>query len=357
MQTLRTPADLAQAGLVADPAALDSVAARYDIAITPALLALIEHADDPIGRQFVPHPAEIAAAPDEHPDPTGDAAHSPVPGVVHRYPDRALLLPLATCPVYCRYCFRRERVGADGGVLTAAQLDAAFAYLAAQSGVREVILSGGDPLMLSPRRLAHIVGRLSAMPQIDTIRVHSRVPVAAPAMVTDALVAALETPRAMWLVIHANHAREISDAARAAIRRVLAAGIPVLSQSVLLAGVNDSAEALLDLFRTLLAARVKPYALHQLDAAPGTARFRVPLARGRALVQALRGKLSGTAMPHFLLDIPGGHGKVPVAASHAEPAADGWTVTDPQGGAHRLADPPESGYPRGVPETPGFSLP
>jgi lysine 2,3-aminomutase len=357
MRTLRTPEELAAAGLVADPAALAEVAARYDIAITPDLLALIDAPGDPIARQFVPHPDEAHAASDEHPDPTGDLAHSPLPGIVHRYPDRALLLPLKTCPVYCRYCFRRERVGADGGVLSEADLAAALAYLAAQTGIREVILSGGDPLMLSARRLGHIVRALSAMAHVESIRVHTRVPVAAPAMLTDTLLAALATPRAMWVVIHANHAREITLAVRDAVRKLLAAGIPVLSQSVLLRGVNDSTDALADLFRTLLAARVKPYALHQLDPAPGTARFRVPLAEGRALVQALRGKISGTAMPHYLLDIAGGAGKVPVAPSHAEPEPGGFRITAPDGKAHRLADPPESGYPPPPPESIGFPPP
>jgi lysine 2,3-aminomutase len=357
MRTLRTPAELAAAGLVDDPATLAAVAARYDIAISPDLLALIQAPDDPIARQVVPHPDEALAAPHEHPDPTGDLAHSPLRGIVHRYPDRALLLPLAACPVYCRYCFRRERVGSDGGVLGAAQLAAALAYLATQPGIREVILSGGDPLMLSPRRLGDIVRALSAMPHLESIRVHTRVPVAAPAMLTDALVAALETPKAMWVVIHANHAREITPAVQAAVRRLLAAGIPVLSQSVLLRGVNDSTGALADLFRALLAARVKPYALHQLDPAPGTARFHVPLAEGRALVQALRGRLSGTAMPHYLLDIPGGAGKVPVAPSHAEPTAGGWRITAPGGQTHRLADPPESGYPPPPTERTGFPPP
>jgi lysine 2,3-aminomutase len=370
MRTLRTPEQLARAGLVTNPAGLDAVAARYDIAVTPAIAALIATPDDPIGRQFIPHPDELLAAPDEMADPTGDAAHSPVPGVVHRYPDRALLTPLHACPVYCRYCFRRERVGADGGVLGDAALERALSYIAGRTELREVILTGGDPFMLSPRRLGAIVQALSAMPQLQAIRVHTRVPVAAPATVSEALVGALETEKAMWVVIHANHAREITADARAAVRRLLTAGIPVLAQSVLLRGVNDSVDALETLFRTLLAARVAPYALHQLDQAPGTARFRVPLAEGRALVQALRGRLSGTAIPHYLLDIPGGHGKVPVAPSHAEPdEAGGFRVTDRAGRVYRpgdgpdragppvLADPAESGYPPPPPERTGFPPP
>lgn len=337
-RTLKTVDDLRGAGLISDAAALHDVAQRYDIAITPTMAALIEAPDDPIARQFVPHADEAITRADEHPDPTGDAAHSPVPGIVHRYPDRALLTPLHACPVYCRYCFRRERVGADGGVLGEIELAAALDYIRATPALREVILTGGDPLMLSPRRLGAIVTALSEMPHVETLRIHSRVPVAAPDMVTDALVAACETQKAMWLVIHANHARELTDACRAAVARFTRAGIPVLSQSVLLAGVNDDGTTLEALFRALVAMRVKPYYLHHLDPAPGTARFRVPLARGRAIVRALRGKLTGLAHPTYVLDIQGGAGKVPVAASHAEPDGDGWTLSDPTGQPHRLPD-------------------
>lgn len=337
-RTLKTVDELHRAGLIADAAALRDVAARYDIAITPAMAALIAAPDDPIARQFVPHANEAITRADEHPDPTGDAAHSPVKGIVHRYPDRALLTPLHACPVYCRYCFRRERVGADGGVLSQAELAAALNYIRATPALREVILTGGDPLMLSPRRLAAIVNALSEIAHVETLRIHSRVPVAAPETVTDALLAACDTTKALWLVIHANHARELTDACRAAVARFTRAGIPVLSQSVLLAGVNDDEATLECLFRALVAMRVKPYYLHHLDPAPGTARFRVPLARGRAIVQALRGQLTGLAHPTYVLDIPGGAGKVPVAASHAERNGDAWTIADPTGHHHRLTD-------------------
>jgi lysine 2,3-aminomutase len=342
-RTLKTVDDLRSAGLIGDAAALRDVAARYDIAVTPTMAALIEAPDDPIARQFVPHADEAITRADEHPDPTGDAAHSPVKGIVHRYPDRALLTPLHACPVYCRYCFRRERVGAGGGVLSETELEAALDYIRATPGLREVILTGGDPLMLSPRRLGAIIAALSAVPQLETLRIHSRVPVAAPEMVTPALVAACDTPKAVWLVIHANHPRELTDACRATVVRFTRAGIPVLSQSVLLAGVNDDAAVLESLFRALVAMRVKPYYLHHLDPAPGTARFRVPLARGRAIVRALRGRLSGLAQPTYVLDIPGGAGKVPVAASHAEFDGDGWRLTDRAGASHRLAGDGESG--------------
>ena len=278
-RVLRDPKALLRAGLIAPDALADThaVAARYAIALTPAVRALIEQADDPIARQFIPDPAELVTAPHESVDPIADDALSPVKGVVHRYADRALLKPLLICPVYCRFCFRREHVGPDGGLLTEAELDAAYRWFAGHPAIREVILTGGDPLMLSPRRLGAIVAALSAIPHIETIRIHTRVPVADPERVNDALVAALETDRSVWVVVHANHAREFSAEARAALRRIQARAVPVLGQSVLLRGVNDSAEALEALFRAMIAARVKPYYLHQLDAAPGTARFHVPI--------------------------------------------------------------------------------
>ncbi len=317
--------------------ALAAVEARYAVAIPPALRALIAHPDDPIGRQFVPHPDELRTAAHERPDPIGDDALSPVRGIVHRYPDRALLKPLLICPTYCRFCFRREHVGPDGGLLTDAELATAYAWLAGHPAITEIILTGGDPLMLSPRRLAAIVAALSAIPHVATIRIHTRVPTADPARVTDALAAALRTERAMFVVLHANHARELTPDARAALRRIQAEAIPVLGQSVLLRGVNDTPDALEALLRALVAARVKPYYLHHLDPAPGTARFHVPIAEGQALLAGLRGRVTGLAWPTYVLDIPGGHGKVPIGPDWLDRTSGEEIVTDPQGGRHSLA--------------------
>jgi lysine 2,3-aminomutase len=331
--TLRDAASLLAAGLIAPAAVagIEATEARYAVAISPAMRALIQAPDDPIGRQFIPDFAELTTAAHESADPIGDDALSPVKGVVHRYPDRALLKPLLICPVYCRFCFRREHVGPDGGLLTDAELQAAYAWFTAHPAVTEVILTGGDPLMLSPRRLRGIVATLSAMPHVQTIRIHTRVPVADPERLTDDLAAAMETGRSLWLVVHANHAREFTPAADQALRRVRALGIPVLGQSVLLRGVNDSAEALEGLFRAMIAHRVKPYYLHQLDPAPGTARFHVPIKEGRALLEGLRGRVTGLAWPTYVLDIPGGHGKVPIGPDYRQ--ADG-SVRDIRGGIH-----------------------
>ncbi len=307
---------------------LDAVAQRYAVAIPDALQALIHHPDDPIGRQFIPHPDELHAAPHERPDPIGDDALSPVPGIVHRYADRALLKPLLICPTYCRFCFRREHVGPGGGLLTDAQLEGAFEWLRAHPAIREVILTGGDPLMLSGRRLGGILAALDAIPHVELLRIHTRVPIAEPARVSS-----LRTEKPLWLVVHVNHARELSPDAVASLRRIQEQGVPVLSQSVLLRGVNDSAEALEDLFRALLRAKVKPYYLHQLDPAPGTSRFHVPIAEGQAILRALRGRLTGLAWPTYVLDIPGGHGKVPIGPGYLE----GGVVRDPDGLPHPLA--------------------
>jgi len=318
---------------------LDQVGSRYAVAIPRALQELIESPDDPIGRQFIPSAQELDEAPGETADPTGDAAHAPVPGIVHRYPDRALLKPLLVCPTYCRFCFRKAHVGPDGGLLDTAALDAALAYLRDMTAIREVILTGGDPLMLSARRLGEILRALDAMPHIELVRIHTRVPVADPGLVTEALADALVTRTPLWLAVHANHAREFSPACLAALARIRARDVPLLGQSVLLRGVNDSAEALEALFRAMLRARIKPYYLHHLDAAPGTAHFRVPIAEGQRLLASLRGRISGMAFPTYMLDVPGGFGKVPVGPSYL----DGDTVRDPWGGAHALADAAPAG--------------
>jgi lysine 2,3-aminomutase len=313
-RTLRSADDILQSGLAPESAreALEAVAARYAIAIPPALQALIESPHDAIGLQFIPDAAELITAPHESADPIADEARSPIPGIVHRYPDRALLKPLFACPVYCRFCFRREQVGPDGGLLTAAQLSAAYAYIAAHSQIREVILTGGDPLILSPRRLREILQNLSAIPHVEVLRIHTRVPVADPALITDTLADALDISTPLFLAAHINHAREITPAVTTSLEKLQRRGIPILGQTVLLAGVNDSEQALADLFRAMLRSRIKPYYLHQLDAAPGTSRFHVSPERGREILANLRGHISGTALPTYVYDRPGGLGKIPL---------------------------------------------
>ena len=340
-RTLRSPEELADAGLIAPDRlpALSAVAARYAVALTPAMAALIDPADltDPIARQFLPSEAELDAAPGESADPIGDAAHSPVPGVVHRYPDRALLKVTHSCAVYCRFCFRREMVGPGGdSILSPAALDAALAYIAARREIWEVILTGGDPLMLSPRRLGAVMDRLAAIDHVKIVRFHTRVPVVDPDRITAGLARALRRPgKTSYVAIHANHPRELTAAARAACGRLADAGMPLLGQTVLLAGVNDDAATLEALMRAFVEARIKPYYLHHGDFAPGAGHFRTSLAAGQALMRALRGRVSGVAQPTYVLDIPGGYGKVPVGPGYLAGDLDGCVqVEDPWGRMH-----------------------
>jgi len=339
-RTLRSAADLAAAGLIAPTRAhaVDAAIATFNAALTPELADRIARDDpgDPIARQFVPDPAELVSDRADRSDPIGDAAHSPVPGIIHRHRDRALLLAHMACPAYCRYCFRRDNVGPEGGALDEAALEAAFAYLGAQRELNEVILSGGEPLMLSDRKLARILARLAGMDHLGWLRIHTRSPIVAPERITDALLAALAVAKPVYVVIHCNHARELSPNVRAALAKLAAAGVPLLAQTVLLKGVNDDTDTLSTLMRALVASRVKPYYLHHPDLARGTAHFRVAIEDGQRLVRALRARLSGLCQPCYVLDIPGGHGKVPIGPCYLEPAdAHGaYGVSDPAGGRH-----------------------
>ncbi len=338
--TLRSLDDLVAAGVLdgARAASLGGVAADFAIGVTPQVLAAMttrDPADDPVARQYLPTLEEATTAPEELHDPIGDHVHSPVKGIVHRYPDRVLLKALHACPVYCRFCFRREQVGPGGEALTPAETAAALDYVRQRPAISEVILTGGDPLMLSPRRLAAIVAALDAIPHVDVVRLHSRVPVTDSGRIDTALVDALRASRvAVYVAIHCNHANELDQPAIAALRRLSDAGIPLLAQTVLLRGVNDSVAALESLFRALVRHRVKPYYLHHPDLARGTGHFRVSIAEGQALVRALRGRLSGLAQPTYVLDIPGGFGKVPVGPSWIEGEGDALVVRDPAGNPH-----------------------
>ncbi len=342
--TLTRPEELIAAGLAApeQAAALAEVAARYSVAVPTDVAALIETPDDPIGRQFLPDPAELTLLPQERADPIGDDAHEAVRGLIHRYPDRALLKLTSVCPVYCRFCFRRERVGAGTeGLLDAAALDKAFAYLAAHREIWELIVTGGDPLAVSPRRLAALSERLAALDHVKILRFHSRVPALAPERITDELIAALRASgKTVYVALHANHPRELTPAARAACARLIDSGIVMVSQTVLLRGVNDTVETLSALMRAFVENRIKPYYLHHPDLAPGTSHLRVSLEQGQALVRALLGRLSGLCQPIYVVDIPGGHGKAPAGPSYWRREGDHWRVEDWRGTSHAYADPP-----------------
>ena len=324
--TLREPAELVAHGLAAaaDLPDLEKVAARYAVAVTPDIAALIDRddPDDPIARQFIPSIEELTAGPGENADPIGDHSHSPAAGIVHRYPDRVLFKLVHVCAVYCRFCFRREMVGpGKATALSPSAYDGAIGYIRAHPEIWEVILTGGDPLMLSPRRLTEVMADLAGIDHVRIIRIHTRVPVADPARVSPEMIAALRVRGATtWVALHANHARELTGRARAACAAIVDAGIPMVSQSVLLRGVNDNAAELEALMRAFVECRIKPYYLHHGDLAPGTSHLRTTLTHGQALMRKLRGRVSGLCQPEYVLDIPGGHGKSPVGPGYLSPA-------------------------------------
>jgi len=317
---------------------LDDVARRYAVAVSPHLLSLVNAGDpsDPIARQFLPSLDELVTLPQELADPIGDAAHTPVPGIVHRHTDRVLFKVVASCPVYCRFCFRREMIGpGKDNALSKDAFEGALDYIAAHPEIWEVILTGGDPFILSPRRVAEVTSRLAAIAHVKVIRWHTRVPVVDPDRVTDELVAALHAPGATtWVAIHANHANEFATESRRAIARLVDGGIMLVSQSVLLKGVNDNADTLAELMRAFVENRIKPYYLHHPDLAPGTGHFRIGIEDGLALMKALRARLSGLAMPTYMLDIPGGFGKVPLDSDHVEKTAAVHRIRDTRGQWH-----------------------
>jgi lysine 2,3-aminomutase len=334
--TLRTAAQICDHGFAQaeDRAALDAVARRYAVALPPALAALIDRTDpnDPIARQFVPDAAELETQPQEMADPIGDDAHSPVEGIVHRYPDRVLLKLTHVCAVYCRFCFRREMVGPDKpNALSREALAAALDYIRTHRDIWEVILTGGDPLVLSARRLREVMKALGAIDHVKVVRIHTRVPTADPARITPELVRAMKIPgKATYVALHVNHARELSPEARIAVARMADAGIPLLAQTVLIKGVNDNAETLGWLMRCLVECRIKPYYLHHGDLAPGTSHLRTDIATGQELMRGIHGRFSGLCQPTYVLDIPGGYGKSPIGPNYF----DNYSVEDFNGKRH-----------------------
>lgn len=268
---------------------------------------------DPLALQVLPHPAELADDPEGLLDPVGDAACASVPWVVHKYPDRVLLLVTKRCHLYCRYCFRRTYDPAEAESPTPDEIEAALAYTI-DSGAREVILSGGDPLTLKDAELGAILTRLTRAPSVKVVRVHSRAPITAPWRVTPALVEMMRSHAPLWVVVHCNHPRELSAEVDDALARLVDAGIPVLNQAVLLRGVNDAADVLAELCESLVERRVRPYYLHATDRVRGNQHFRVPHAEGLALMDELRQRVSGVALPRYVVDPPEGSGKLDVSS-------------------------------------------
>ena len=326
---LRTPGELARAlPGVLDESSIRDVASKYPMAISPYYLSLIEDPDssDPIFRQCVPHREELHSPTYCTADPLQEAKHSPIPGLVHRYPDRVLSLASATCATYCRHCTRKRMAGVRKGSIDPATVDRHVQYIRQHPEVAEVIISGGDPLTMTTERLEEILAAFRGVPTVEIIRIGTRVPVTLPMRITPDLCATLEKHHPVWLCTHFNHPREVTPAAAEACDRLLRAGIPVLNQTVLLNGINDRPETMMELCRALLRIRVRPYYLYQCDLVQGVEHFRTPISRGIEIMEALRGRIGGTGIPQFVIDAPDGAGKIPVGPDYVIETAPTYTV-------------------------------
>ena len=336
---MRSTQDLAQQGIISESEknSLAEVEKEFSISITPEMAAAMDPEDpqDPIRRQFVPSTEELNVISEELSDPIGDNRFSPVKGVVHRYPDRCLLLPMTVCPVYCRFCFRREKVGQGQNGLSRRELSAALDYIRETKEIWEVILTGGDPLFMSSKLLGDIVSQLAAIDHVEVLRIHTRVPVVDPSRINDALISALKVEKPVYVVLHSNHPKELTPAALQACKKLADHGLPMLSQTVLLKGINDDVETLGALMRAFVRNRIKPYYLHQGDFAKGTGHFRTSIQEGQELLRQLRGRYSGLCQPTYVLDIPGGYGKVPINHCYLRALEDGrYEVEDYLGREH-----------------------
>lgn len=339
-KTLRTIKSLAKNHFIPPSAviALEKVAEHFSIAITPQMQQLIDknNPNDPIAKQFIPGLQELTISPHENPDPIGDHAHTKTKGIVHRYPDRCLFMPVQVCPVYCRFCFRKQSVGTSEQTLSPVELDAAFSYIAAHPEIWEVIFTGGDPLILKPATLKLLLQRLCDIPHVEVIRIHSRVPIVDSQRINHSMISALKCKNPVFLMIHANHPQEFTAEAIQACASLVDAGIPLLSQTVLLKDINDNIETLSQLMRCFVKNRIKPYYLHQGDLALGTGHFRTSIEKGQELMKQLQGRFSGLCQPTYVLDIPGGYGKSPLNGDYLrkDEQGDGYWVKDYQGNMH-----------------------
>jgi len=324
-----------------DAAPLAAAAGRYPMRITPHFLGLIRHPGDPIWRQCVPDPLELADAAGMV-DPLNEEKLSPVPGLVHRYPDRVLLLVSGACAVYCRFCTRKRQVGCASMRRSRADLAAALDYIAGNRQVRDVILSGGDPLLLTDPELGDLLEGLRRIPHVEIIRLGSRVPVTLPERITEDLCTLLRGFHPVYLNTHFNHPREITPQSTEACRRLADAGIALGNQTVLLRGVNDEAPVMAELVKGLLKIRVRPYYLHHMDLVRGGGHFRTRVEKGIEIIRELRGPVSGLAVPQYVIDLPGGKGKVPILPGYVEQLGERVVLRTPAG--ERIE------YPNAVPE-------
>jgi len=294
---------------------------RYPFRVTPSYAALIKYEGDAIWKQCMPDPRELSDD-GQVDDPLSESSLSPVPGLIHRYPDRVVLLVSNHCPVYCRFCMRKRHVGAGNEPLTMENLDRALAYIAATQAITDVILSGGDPLMLDDNSLEYILTRLRNIRHVSIIRIGTRIPVTLPKRITPELCSLLRRFQPLYINTHFNHPDEITTESSRACSMLADAGIPLGNQTVLLRGVNDSVETMRRLLTGLLSIRVRPYYIHQMDLVRGTAHFRTSVSRGLEIMRGLRGHISGLAIPHYVIDLPEGKGKVPLLPDIIEKKGD-----------------------------------
>jgi lysine 2,3-aminomutase len=322
-----------------------AMAAGLPISITPYYLALCDPKDPdcPIRRQCIPRAEEAIAVKGDLRDPLGEEAHEVAPHLIQRYPDRVLLIATDRCGVYCRFCTRSRLVGDGGGARSMAALQPALAWIEAHPEVHDVIISGGDPCVMSTERLARLLRRIRQIDHVDYVRLATRAPVTLPQRITEELAAAIrESHESTWVMTHFNHPKELTEEARAACARLVDAGLPVMNQTVLLRGVNDNENSLEELFRGLVRSRVRPYYLLQMDPVGGTGHLRTPLRRGIELMAALQGRVSGIALPKLIVDTPGGMGKVPIGPNYLRREQDGVTVLETfRGDLVEYYDPPE----------------
>jgi lysine 2,3-aminomutase len=302
-------------------AELQAVANLYPFQLSQSYADLIQQENDPVWMQCVPSPLELQDY-NQQPDPLAESQLSPVTGLIHRYPDRVVLLVSNRCPVYCRFCMRKRHVGEGDSPLSRSALDAALDYITATTSIRDVILSGGDPLMLDDDSLIYLLTRLRSIKHISIIRIGTRIPVTMPERITDELCSILKRFHPLYINTHFNHPAEITAASSEACSMLADAGIPLGNQTVLLAGVNDSIDVMRELMTGLLGIRVRPYYIHQMDLVRGTAHFRTPVSKGLEIVRGLRGHISGLAVPHYVIDLPGGKGKVAILPDCMEREGD-----------------------------------
>jgi lysine 2,3-aminomutase len=322
-------------------AGLDAAPGHFRVAVTPYYFSLIDtaHPSCPVRMQVIPRAEELVNEPGDLVDPLGEDSHSPATGIFHRYPDRCLLLALDRCAIYCRHCNRRRLVGQEESPISRKDLAEAIAYIRRTPAIRDVLISGGDPLTLSNDRLEEIIAAVRAIPHVEIIRIGTRVPVVLPMRIDDELCAMLRRYHPLFINTHFNHPKELTPLARAACERLADAGIPLGNQTVLLRGVNSSARVIRKLFTELLRCRVRPYYLFQGDVAAGTSHLRTSVETGIEIMQQLRGHISGLAVPHLVIDTPGGMGKVNIGPDYVVARADDkWTLRNYEG---RLVDYPQ----------------